>query len=520
MVLIFLIPIIRILFGPFGGFFGHIGSLWNSTHIILLQNEAEIRPSGGFLSAIGVLEIQNGMPSINIYDSYSFADPPEEIRAPQALEDIFSNDPRYKGFLIRDANFSPDFPTNAKQIIKFLQYDPNFSRKQVDSVIAVNFHTVQDLLEKFGPIDGFSSEDLFRSLQRKTKDIDLHSLEDLETRKDSLGNLAKGLMKKVGYFGIPKALEEMARSAEKKDVQMWFSDPIIQKIPREKEWDGSIPLESFYSVNVANLGAKKSDRYIYKQYYSDISVDADGKMTEAFTIRFHHRGKENLYSGPGYYHVRIYRPYGTTLFENTDGWSQKTLVGQYEEFSKTVYLESLKTTDVSTAFHLPEQWTIGDRTFFWWTQSGSMDELMLTISHPGDISFLAKGCQKEYHHENVLFCFAALESDTRISVRMMPDTLSPIIEDIFFANKREISVRFSEAIAANISDSSLSIRCENQEYTAEQIFRSEEYPRDARIVLTQAADLDGRFCQLEWSGVVDEYENKTKITMTLPFRQK
>jgi hypothetical protein len=517
--LVFLIPVFRIAFGPFGGFFWHIGSFWNSTNIILIQNEAELRPSGGFLSAVGVLEIKNGIPSITVHDSYSITDPPEEIRAPQAIEEIFSADPRYFGFVFRDANFSPDFPQNAQQIIKFLQYDERFARKKIDSVIAVNFAAVQDLLRIFGPINRFDSDTLFRSLQRKTKDIDLHSLQELETRKDTLGELAQRLVQKIGFFGLPKALESIARSASKKDVQMWFLDPVVQKIPRSKGWDGALPLEDFYSVNIANLGAKKSDRYILKRYLSDISIAWDGKMTEKFSGQFFHRGGENLFSGPGYYFLRIYRPYGTTIVQNADGWSQKTLVGQYEEFSKMIYLESLETKTESATFHLPESWTIGDRRFFWWAQSGSMDDLMITVRHPGDASFTVKGCDKNYHHENVLFCFVSLESDADIAIRMLPDELPPIIEDIFFANTREISVRFSEPVSDQISESLVEISCPEKKFSASRIFRNDEYPRDARIVLSENADLNGEFCALHWKGVLDEYQNTTDIKMTLPFRE-
>jgi hypothetical protein len=106
-------------------------------------------------------------------------------------------------------------------------------------------------------------------------------------------------------------------------------------------------------VNIANLGAKKSDRYILKRYLSDISIAWDGKNDREIFGQFFHRGGENLFSGPGYYFLRIYRPYGTTIVQNADGWSQKTLVGQYEEFSKMIYLESLETKTESATFHLP-----------------------------------------------------------------------------------------------------------------------------------------------------------------------
>ena len=362
---ILLFPLIRIAFGPFGSFVWNAGNFWNSTIVVLLQNEAEIRPTGGFLSAIALVEIQSGKPKISVIDSYSIINPSEKIRAPKPIQEVFSQDPKYKGWVFRDANFSPDFPTSVQQILKFLRYDSRFSQKKIDAVVSLNFEAVRDMFLEFGPINGISAESLFLSLQRETKNIDLHSVQQLKTRKNALGESAKILVRKIGYFSLPKALASLAKSADKKDVQMWFSHLSLQKKVSQKKWDGSLPLENFFSVNIANLGAKKSDRYLFKHYYSDISIDSQGKMTEDFTLQFRHRGGENLYSGAGFYFIRVFRPYGTSLLDSSSEWAQKTTVGQMEEFSIIIFLHPGETKNEKVSFVLSDSWKAGEKNFSW-----------------------------------------------------------------------------------------------------------------------------------------------------------
>ncbi len=517
--LLALFPILRIMMGPFGSFLFHIGKFWNSTTLILFQNEAELRPSGGFISAIGILEIKNGIPHLTVKDSYSIENPPDSVRAPDAIEKIFSDDPKYRGWVFRDSNFSPDFPESAQKALEFVQYDPQFSKKNFDAVVAINFETIRLLFNSFGPINGMTGDTLFLSLQRTTKNIDLHSTEDLKNRKNTLNESAKDLMSTIGYFHLPDALKIVADSADRKDVQMWFADHTLQKIVEGKKWDGTLPLENFFLVNIANLGAKKSDRYLYKHYFSDITVDSKGRVEEKFTIQFHHRGGENLSSGPGYYFIRVYRPYDTRMKEPLSSqWSQKSVIGQYEEFSHYVFLHPGETKIVSIDFIYPQHWLVGKRSMHWVAQSGSMDDLNLSIRTDGDTLISGDGCDWQTSRENVFFCSVGLNSDYNLSFYKYSDTLTPILESIRFENNREIAVRFSEPISSEISESHLLIQCKDKDYSSQKIFRNEEYPRDVRVVLSDSIEFSNEFCKLYWENVSDEYGNTTNIEMTIPLR--
>jgi hypothetical protein len=514
-----LFPLFQILTGPFGSFIPFVGPFWNSHILVLIQNEAELRPSGGFLSAVGIVNIKNGVPHIAILDSYSIAEPPNTLQAPKALEDVFSKDPKYRGWVFRDSNFFPDFPSSAQNVLKFLEYDPAFSDISFDAVISVNFKAVEDIFAKFGPINGFSETNLFHGLQRETKNIDLHSEQALQERKNVLGESAKDILKSIGYWKLPSMLNTLANSADKKDIQVWSPHSSLQEHITKKNWDGSFPSKDFFSVNITNLGAKKSDRYLLKYYSSDISLDATGKMKEKFSLRFRHLGGENLYSGPGFYFIRIYRPHGTILEKDQDIWSQKIKPEQWEEFSTTLFLKPGEEKILSLPFLLPGTWMGEKKNFLWITQSGNLDDLTLTLRHSGEVFFSIEGCDESFSHENVSFCFSRLEADRSFSVSFSPDIFSPIVENVFFEDAQELFVRFSEPVSQKIAQSSFfQIFCKDQKYHGKNILRNEEDPRDVRIVLNIPTKMSGEFCHFEWTGVSDEFHNSTTINMTLPLR--
>jgi hypothetical protein len=117
------------------------------TYLILAQNEDELRPTGGFLTGVGEVRLEGGrVVSMTFRDSYAVDDfsrpypvPPEPLR-------------RYMGidlWVFRDSNWSPDFPTAARQAIAL--YRPDYP-VTVDGVIALDQYAVRELVSAIGPL--------------------------------------------------------------------------------------------------------------------------------------------------------------------------------------------------------------------------------------------------------------------------------------------------------------------------------------------------------------------------------
>src|SRR5690606_19883658 len=117
------------------------------TYLIVLQNEDELRPTGGFISAIGEARfVQGRLESLNFEDSYvvdNFSAP--LISPPPSLNEIMLAE----RWLLRDANWSPDGTTTFNTIQSIYE---NQTGRTIDGVIMLNQEAVVRLVEALEPL--------------------------------------------------------------------------------------------------------------------------------------------------------------------------------------------------------------------------------------------------------------------------------------------------------------------------------------------------------------------------------
>lgn len=118
------------------------------TYALILQNDQELRPTGGFIEAIALLRFEQGsLISTDVYSSYELdkkltgvVSPPEEIK--QFLGE--------SQWYLRDSNWDPNFPATAKKIAWFIEKSEGTA---VDGVMTINTKSLGALIEALGPID-------------------------------------------------------------------------------------------------------------------------------------------------------------------------------------------------------------------------------------------------------------------------------------------------------------------------------------------------------------------------------
>ena len=86
------------------------------TYLLLLQNQNEIRATGGFIGATAELPLTNGVLGPLVFEDSTRVDIPPLINNPPAPEPLFWY--LWAGrLLFRDANWNPDFPTSAETLL-------------------------------------------------------------------------------------------------------------------------------------------------------------------------------------------------------------------------------------------------------------------------------------------------------------------------------------------------------------------------------------------------------------------
>jgi LysM repeat protein len=248
------------------------------TYLLLMQNEDELRATGGFLTDVGTLVIKDGeIISYDFENSYDLDDlsksyPP----APWQLE-------RYMDahmLLLRDSNWSPDFPTSAA-LAEYLFAYKSFHTS--DGMIAIDQHAVQMLLKIIGPVTidtvsyPITSENVIEYM-RTAKFDSGNGPYDPTQRKDFIGELGGAILMKLKSaqnISLEALSKTLIDTLNQKHILLQLDDPVMTTVLSERGWDGAVrPGKGDYLMVVdSNIGFTKSNAVVDSQvdYWVDLS---------------------------------------------------------------------------------------------------------------------------------------------------------------------------------------------------------------------------------------------------------
>ena len=235
------------------------------TYLILMQNEDELRPTGGFLTAVGSAVIKDGkLISIEINSSDIIDDLSKPYPIPPWQFKEFMN---IEMLLFRDSNWFTDFPTTAS----WAEYLYSYSRaSSADGLIALDMHVVTRLLETVGPVrvdsvDYPISSNNVTEYLRSAEESRPKGVKGKWDRKQFIGELAEPLLEKIlnargqKWAKLIPVLKELL---DERHILLQFDDEEATAILQRREWDGAVrvPPDSDYLMFVeANMGYNKSN---------------------------------------------------------------------------------------------------------------------------------------------------------------------------------------------------------------------------------------------------------------------
>jgi hypothetical protein len=221
-----------------------LGTTKPVTYLTLIQNSDELRPTGGFISAVGLITLDRGKLSLsNFSDSYAVDNPDVKPEAPpQPLAHYM----QAGYFLLRDANWWPDFPTSAQKIAGLYQLHQG---RAVDNVLALDSRTVAYLFEALGPLDIPSYNERLTAQNFEERLRFYYQPPNTEPdgdwwvkRKAFIGVAMTGLLGKLNgasardYIKVASAL---GKAATEKHFQIYSTNPDLQKQLSQRKLDGA-----------------------------------------------------------------------------------------------------------------------------------------------------------------------------------------------------------------------------------------------------------------------------------------
>ncbi len=333
-----------------------LGNPDTKKYLIMFQNDAELRPTGGFLTAYATMTITKGKiePGIS-NDIYTLdAGFKKKVPAPQPIKDYL---PLVYNWNLRDMNLSPDFKTSMDTFTTYMSEVPN--RPDFDALIAIDTQVPVRILQVLGPIGvpgygGKFSADLDPRCNCPQVIYELENIitrptyEIREGRKSILGPLMNSML--ANMMGSPKAkwaefFNIFTESIEQKHLLMYFRELDMQNAVetlgaggRINDYDGD-----YLHINDTNFAGAKSNMFVSQEVEQVIGIGSDGSLTKKLTLTYKNpRAGDNCNLEAGQlclngllrHWQRIYVPKGSVL-KSAKGYEVDTKT--YEEMDKTVF---------------------------------------------------------------------------------------------------------------------------------------------------------------------------------------
>src|SRR3989344_1302356 len=129
---------------------GTMGQHQEKKYLVLFQNDAELRPTGGFITAYAVFRVNKGiMEPEGSSDIYKLDETlTKRIPAPAPILAYLPNVPTLN---LRDSNLSPDFASSMTAFESLYEFTRD--KKDIDGIIALDTQFVESMMQVLGDIE-------------------------------------------------------------------------------------------------------------------------------------------------------------------------------------------------------------------------------------------------------------------------------------------------------------------------------------------------------------------------------
>lgn len=318
------------------------------TYLVLMQNNFELRPGGGFIGTIGFLTFNEGKAEFKIQDVYTVdgqltghVEPPKPIRD-------YLNQPHW---YLRDSNFDPDFTVNAEKALWFLEKELGVN---LDGVISVDLSVFQKILEVTGPLEvldyqeKISADNFFLKTQAHVNE---QFFPGSTAKKDFLGGVAQTLFNqlssnKSSSFALSQILFS---SFDERHLMLFWQNPQVEEVTLQQGWGGEVRenatmqqcnnpimcLNDYLMVVDANLGVNKVNYFVKRKIKKEINL-GQNELTSKVTIDYENTSPQGSSFGG------VYKNYLRVL-TNKDWILENILVdGQRVDLSKGIDQEEIR----------------------------------------------------------------------------------------------------------------------------------------------------------------------------------
>ena len=311
-------------------------------YLLLAQNDDELRATGGFISGAVLLTFQDGrVVHRSMLDSYQVDDlskpyppPPWPIRDYMAA-DIW---------LFRDANWSPDFPTAARDAEDLYALGQG---QTVEGVIAADQQALRLMVDVLGPLqvegyaDPVTGDNLVEYMHAAWAPDPQgeNTGEWWQHRKDFMADVLGAIVN--GFEQDPQSVDRVRlaqalhRVLEERHLLVYLHDPVSAELLAERGWDGRLQAGAgdYLMVVDSNVGFNKVNPNVRQEITYAVDLTDAGHPQGETRIVYHNdsvpddeacrqearygRSYEDMMNRCYWDYVRVLVPSGSQLISAT-----------------------------------------------------------------------------------------------------------------------------------------------------------------------------------------------------------
>lgn len=289
-------------------------------YLILLQDNGELRSTGGWISSYAIVAIEDGqIRELFVDDIYN---------AQAALN--------LKGYSYRTPNSLVRALQNTSYSFPLVNWDPNLDNtmlsseqfvydlgkgNSIDGLITVDMTFIQKLLDKWGGIQVAGESELINSENLYANIFETYSGEaPNDVRKSTfLTDFFSAVITKIfsSTFVENKDLYTVtSESLNEKHMLFTFKNSMARAYADQNGWDGNLD-SKFDSAPIQidwNWGNNKTNLYIKKNHTLNINIKDESTIDYTYQVAIQNDSTKNEYPQGEYKnYVRVYIPYNATV---------------------------------------------------------------------------------------------------------------------------------------------------------------------------------------------------------------
>ena len=302
-----------------------LGDGSDKTYLIVAQNSAEMRASGGLPASMGLVTIKDGILHIGdfqpVLNLVPFLNKGIKANTVSSVEDkLFVKE--WYGKKLTAATVNPHFPTAAKRIANGFKKQ---NKKDLDGIISMTPEIVGKLIKVTGPITLSNGVKLDEKYSVKYLQRDIYfqyytkkTIKDAKLRRkaddkanglfaEAAKKVISGVMTELNVKSILKLLDIVKEASEKRIFLMWMANAESQETVKKLGCSGSLNYDKndpqlgiFFNIRDANRLGYYVD---IKVTYGKATANKDGSVTYPVTVKLKNnidrtsetKGKGNAY---------------------------------------------------------------------------------------------------------------------------------------------------------------------------------------------------------------------------------